>query len=107
MKEDKDSVFYRYIFAGIILIILIFVFCITFLPIPEGNERFADTVIGFLLGIVSTLVTWKWGTSKTSSDKDETIKKQIQTSANAAVVASVSPMARDSIVKEQIEVSKE
>ncbi|PUZ21815.1 hypothetical protein DCC81_24825 [Chitinophaga parva] len=32
--------------------VLLYIFCITFIPIPKDNVRFADTAEGFLLGSV-------------------------------------------------------
>lgn len=40
----------------------IYVACITFMNIPEGNERFADVVLGFLLGtIIATILQFFYG----------------------------------------------
>lgn len=38
---------------------------ITFLPIPKDNVRFADTILGFLLGTaITTIITWYFGSAK-------------------------------------------
>jgi len=48
---------------------------ITFVPIPEENVRFADTILGFLLGtVVATILNFFFGSSKSSKDKDELLK---------------------------------
>jgi hypothetical protein len=49
---------------------------ITFAPIPEANVRFADTVLGFLLGtVVATMLNFWLGSSEGSRQKDERLLK--------------------------------
>lgn len=48
---------------------------ITFGNIPEDNVRFADTILGFLLGtIISQILQFFYGSSRSSQNKDETLK---------------------------------
>jgi hypothetical protein len=48
-----------------------YVTAITFHAIPKDNVRFADTVLGFLLGtLISTLINWYFGSSKSANDKE-------------------------------------
>lgn len=48
---------------------------ITFWTIPADNVRFADTILGFLLGtIVAQIVAFFFGSSRSSQNKDEFIK---------------------------------
>lgn len=45
---------------------------ITFANIPAANVRFADTILGFLLGtVVATILNFFYGTSKSSQDKTD------------------------------------
>ncbi len=45
---------------------------ITFGTIPEANVRFADTILGFLLGtVVATIINFYFGSSEGSKKKDE------------------------------------
>ena len=45
---------------------------ITFGDIPMANIRFADTILGFLLGtVVATILNFFYGTSKSSQDKTD------------------------------------
>lgn len=45
---------------------------ITFIPIPETNVRFADTVLGFLLGTgVSSIINFFYGSSKSAHNQEE------------------------------------
>lgn len=49
---------------------------ITFVEIPKDNIRFADTVLGFLLGtIVAQIISFFYGSSRSSQNKDKTIRK--------------------------------
>lgn len=52
---------------------------ITFGKIPEDNQRFADTILGFLLGtIVATILQFFFGSTANSKDKDATLKEVIE-----------------------------
>lgn len=52
----------------------VYIFAITFMVIPKENVRFADTILGFLLGtVVSTVIYFFFGTSKQNKVKDDTI----------------------------------
>jgi len=54
---------------------VIYIVAITFVPIPDNNIRFADTILGFLLGtVVATILNFFFGSSKSSKDKDELLK---------------------------------
>lgn len=57
------------LFAGL------YIFFITFAEIPESNVRFADTILGFLLGsVIAVMFQFFYGSSRSSHQKDETIK---------------------------------
>lgn len=49
---------------------MIYVTAITFMQIPAANVRFADTILGFVLGtIIATVMNYFLGSSKSSADK--------------------------------------
>lgn len=75
-QDDKFSKRFVYVFAaGWSVVAVVYIFMITFMTIPTANVRFADTVLGFLLGtIVATIINYFYGSSKSSSDKNEFIK---------------------------------
>jgi hypothetical protein len=52
---------------------------ITFGSIPEENVRFADTILGFLLGtIVATIVQFFFGSSDGSKQKDASLESMVR-----------------------------
>ena len=57
---------------------ILYVFLITFVTIPQANIRFADTIIGFLLGTtIAQILNYFFGSSKSSKDKDFALAKAI------------------------------
>ena len=49
---------------------------VTFGHIPGENTRFADTILGFLLGtVVGTILNFFFGSSKSSKDKTDALVK--------------------------------
>mgnify|MGYP001600220204 CR=1 FL=1 len=80
--QQGDSFIKRFIYyyASIVTFITFaYIFLITFISIPELNIRFADTVLGFLLGtLISTMVNFFFGTSSGSLAKTQMIDKLIK-----------------------------
>ena len=61
-----------------------YVGAVTFIPIPKGNERVLDTVLGFLLGtIVATIINYFMGSSFGSAAKTELIMKGVSHASNS------------------------
>lgn len=66
--------FLAYFAVGLCVAAMAYVAAITFLPLPKDNARFADTVLGFILGtVMATPIAFFYGSSKSSQAKDETI----------------------------------
>jgi hypothetical protein len=76
-QDDRFSKRFIYIFASIwSLFAMGYIMMITFATIDEKNIRFADTILGFLLGtVVATILQFFFGSSKSSKDKDEAMKQ--------------------------------
>ena len=76
-QDDTFSKRYVYYLATFWSFVAVgYIFLITFLTIPEANIRFADTTLGFLLGtIVATIINYFFGSSKSSSDKNQLLKE--------------------------------
>jgi uncharacterized membrane protein YgaE (UPF0421/DUF939 family) len=73
MKKDiEHGQLFKYALAVLwSLFAMGYVIAITLTDIPEKNIRFADTILGFLLGtIVSTIMGYFFGSSQSSKDKD-------------------------------------
>lgn len=57
--------------AACLAVGITYVFCITFLPIPDGNLRFADTILGVVISSLFCGVTgFFFGSSMGSKEKD-------------------------------------
>jgi len=77
----QDSWFAKnfiYLFASIWSIFaMVYIAFITFYPIPQQSQRFADTILGFLLGtIVAAIIQFFFGSSMGSKEKDKLFSKQ-------------------------------
>jgi len=48
-----------------------YVFSASFLTIPEANQRTVDTALGYMLGVVTTVSVFYFGSSQGSADKDK------------------------------------
>lgn len=72
-QEDVFSKRFIYYFATAwSLFGMIYIGAITFLPIPEASVRFADTILGFLLGVVlSGMFAYFYGSSAGSKEKTD------------------------------------
>lgn len=52
---------------------------ITFGTIPKDNIRFADTILGFILGtVVSAIIQFFYGSSKSSQNKDDVVAEAMK-----------------------------
>ena len=58
---------------------VVYIFLITFTFIPEMNVRFADTILGFLLGtVVATILNFFLGSSASSKEKTEVLAAELK-----------------------------
>lgn len=66
---SKRFIYYFAIFWSVVS--CTYIGAITFGTIPTANTRFADTILGFILGtLVATIIQFFFGSSKGSKDKD-------------------------------------
>lgn len=72
----------RYVYhlaTGCGIFSMLYITGITFIDIPETNIRFADTVLGFLLGtLIATIVNFFFGSSRQSQAKDAALADAIK-----------------------------
>lgn len=74
-QDGKLAKNFVYILATVWSVAAIFYIAfVTFGHIPQENVRFADTILGFLLGtIIATIINYFFGTSLSSKAKDNTV----------------------------------
>lgn len=59
--------FVYYLATAWSLFAMVYIFWITFYPIPAANQRFADTILGFLLGtVIAMILQFFFGSSQGS-----------------------------------------
>jgi len=70
-KDPSHTPFLNFFAFWIISCVFAYIAAITFLLVPESNIRFADTSLGFLLGVVIMgIKDWAFRTSKAQIDKE-------------------------------------
>lgn len=76
--DNDDPIVRRFIyyFAWFWSVVSVaYFFCVTFLQMPEGARDFANIILGFLLGTaVASILSFFYGSSKSSQDKNAMIK---------------------------------
>lgn len=79
-QNDVFSKRFTFYFASAwSLAAVIYIGFITFSVIPEANIRFADTILGFILGtVVATIINFFFGSSRQSQAKDSTIAEAVK-----------------------------
>lgn len=80
MNDDTESTFNRrflaYFAVGLCAASFGYIVAITFIPIPQGNQRFADLVLGAIIGTtLATPIAFFYGSSKSSQAKDKAIRE--------------------------------
>jgi len=76
-KFSKRFVMYLAIFWSFTAVV--YIFLITFTDIPTMNVRFADTILGFLLGtVVATILNFFLGSSAGSKEKTEALAAELK-----------------------------
>lgn len=75
MKNAKEGYMYA---LGAVLVISFFIILafLIFREIPESNNEVLYLAIGALIGFVGSVVSYFFGSSKGSSDKNELIHKK-------------------------------
>lgn len=80
---SQDDVFSKrflyYFITGWSVFSMSFLIGVTFYPIPEQAVRFADTILGFLLGTaIASVFSFMVGSNKGSRSKDEAIAGMVK-----------------------------
>ena len=78
-QEDKFAKHFIYWFAWFWSISsMAYFFAITFGQVPASGKDFGNIILGFLLGTaVATIISFFYGSSKSSKDKTDTMSKEL------------------------------
>ena len=80
--QVNTNMFMNFIAAICLLFTFVYISLITFLKVPEENQRYADTILGFLAGtLITTIINFYFGSSKSSKDKDILLNNQTTTTS--------------------------
>ena len=75
--DSKNFIYYYAWYWGIGS--TLYFFSVTFLKMPEGGRDFANIILGFLLGTaVATIISFFYGSSKSSKDKTDVMVKELK-----------------------------
>lgn len=75
MLTDREKLLIVFAAALVVLVVL-YVFAVTFIPIPDSGKDHAKFALAFLLGTaVGTILTYFWGSSQGSADKTALLAK--------------------------------
>ena len=79
-QEDKFAKHFIYWFAWFWSVgSMAYFFAITFGTVPASGKDFGNIILGFLLGTaVATIISFFYGSSKSSKDKTDTLTKEMQ-----------------------------
>ena len=79
-QEDEFSKRFIYYFSLIwSLSAITYIGAITFLTVPEDNVRFADTILGMLMGtLIAQIMNFFYGSSRSSQTKDDMIRSVVE-----------------------------
>jgi hypothetical protein len=79
MKTTKTDKIYRYILAALISsgFFALLLFLVKY-SIPVENKELLYIVVGALIGAFGTIVNYEWGSSRSSSEKNEMIKTNME-----------------------------
>lgn len=87
--QNEDRVVRRFLYwysAGVTLATFVYIFMVTFKGVPDASKDYANTILGFLLGVtLSAIIQYFFGSSQGSSNKSTQITeltRSIQSMAN-------------------------
>jgi len=78
-QDDKYAKHFIYNFAWFWSVgSMLYFFAITFGQVPASGKDFGNIILGFLLGTaVATIISFFYGSSKSSKDKSDTLSKEL------------------------------
>lgn len=69
-KEEHFTKIFRFVILAF-LMIMVYIFGVTFLPIPKDNAQYAHSALGFLLGVLSSVVVYLVGGNPSTNKKTD------------------------------------
>lgn len=91
MKENVKQIF-MYSLAGLLVVsILVLVGVLMFKPLPEPNKSILEIIMGSLISAFMAVVTYFFGSSKSSADKTQMIYNSTPTKQESAAIDPTEP----------------
>ena len=73
IEQKPNDKFISFFAFWVFTAIMAFISAITFLPVSESGQRFADTALGFLIGTgLSMVFVWAFRTTKSAQEEKRT-----------------------------------
>lgn len=73
---DKEKQIILYLAIGILAFCALYFVLVTFLPVAPSGQKYADIILGALIGSGFTaLISFYFGSSKSSQDKGDQLNK--------------------------------
>ena len=77
MENKSKKEIFQYTFAALITIVIFSLLALLiFREVPQGNQDVLNIVIGAIIGSYITVVSYFFGSSKGSADKNDIIKNK-------------------------------
>jgi len=77
-EKARTERFVLYMACVVMFLGFLYLYLVTFMPIPECGQEHAKTITGFILGVtISTLISYFWGSSKGSAAHSKTIENEL------------------------------
>ncbi len=85
MSTDTDKKRVFWMAAGLMTSAMGYIFCITFLQVPDKSRDFANLSLGFLTGsALAAVINYFFGSSQSGRDKDASIKAMAENAPKLA-----------------------
>ena len=70
MDQKQSDTFLCFFAWWVFTTVMAFIVAITFIPVAESGQRFADTALGFLIGTgLSMVFVWAFRTTKSAQEE--------------------------------------
>jgi prepilin signal peptidase PulO-like enzyme (type II secretory pathway) len=88
MDDQFKNRFLLYLASGILMVCVAYFFAVTFIPVTPSGQKYADIILGALIGAGFTgMISFYYGSSKSAQDKAETMKTMTKDSVSSPSAA--------------------